>query len=563
MAKAHLKDIDKLIEKHALANAYSHDGKAQSGAIIGKLIADNPDVKLHMKELAPNINKTVQRVNSLSREKQEAELRKVFPDFFKPKEIPQKKELPELPSAVKGKVVMRFAPSPSGPLHIGHALAMGLNSEYCKLYKGKFLLRIEDTNPENIDPAAYEMILEDAKWATKNNVSKVIIQSGRLPVYYKRAEEILRKGHAYVCFCDSEKWKELMLKGQACPDRGKPVTAQLKRWQGMLSGKVKEGAAVVRIKTNLADKNPALRDWPALRINETSHPRTKKEYRVWPLMNFAVAVDDYELGITHSVRGKDHADNEKRQNGLQEKMGWPKPTGIHIGRINFEGFELSTTKTRELIEKKKYGGWDDVRLPFLRALKRRGYTPEALIRFSIEVGPSLTDKTVNVEDFFKNLDAYNRDILDKTAQRYWFVPNPVPIAVMGKTPNVREVSALLHPAKSATRKIKVGKKLYVMKKDLERFKGQEVRLMHLFNVKLGKKASFTSSENKHIQKIQWVSDDNIKAEILMPDGSVMKGLAESNVAKLKPGEIIQFERFGFCRLDKKKKDKLVFVFAHG
>jgi glutamyl-tRNA synthetase len=561
MAKANLKDIGGLIEKHALANAFSHDGKAQTGAIIGKLIADNPDVKLHMKEIMLQINKTVQRVNSLGLEKQESLLRKVYPDFFKPKEIPKEKTLPPLSNAVKGKVVMRFAPSPSGPLHIGHALAMGLNSEYSKLYKGKFMLRIEDTNPENIDPKAYALIPEDANWATKNNVSSVVIQSDRIPIYYKRAEEVLKSGHAYVCFCDPEAWKELMLKGQACPDRDKPVKAQLKRWQGMLSGKVKEGVAVVRIKTDLHDKNPALRDWPALRINETPHPKTKKKYRVWPLMNFAVAVDDYELGITHSVRGKDHADNERRQNALQRKMGWPLPTGVHIGRINFTGFELSTTTTRKAIEAGKYSGWDDVRLPFLRALKRRGYTPEALIKFAIEVGPSLSDKTVSVEDFFKNLDAYNREALDKTANRYWFVPNPVEIAVE-KAPKVREVSALLHPGKKATRTIKVGKKLFVMKKDLERFKDQEVRMMHLFNVKLGSKSSFTSSENKQIQKIQWISDDNIKTEVLMPSGEIMKGLGEANLKKLKVGDIIQFERFGFARLDEKKKGKLVFAFAH-
>jgi len=175
-----------------------HDGKAQTGAIIGKLIADNPDVRLHMKEIMPQINKIVQRVNSLSKDEQESHLKKVFPEFFAPKEAPKPKGLPPLPNAIKGKVVMRFAPSPSGPLHIGHALAMGLNSEYCKLYKGKFLLRIEDTNPENIDPNAYDIIPEDANWATKNNVSSVVIQSDRVPIYYKRAEEVLKTGHAYA-----------------------------------------------------------------------------------------------------------------------------------------------------------------------------------------------------------------------------------------------------------------------------------------------------------------------------------------------------------------------------
>src|SRR3989304_2219219 len=127
-------DLDLLIEKHALANAFSHEGKAQPGAVIGKILADKPELKLHLKDLAPKIAKIVQQVNKLSIEKQESKLREVYPEFFAPKEKPQKKELPELPNAVHGKVVMRMAPSPSGPLHLGNAYTLSLNSEYCKLY---------------------------------------------------------------------------------------------------------------------------------------------------------------------------------------------------------------------------------------------------------------------------------------------------------------------------------------------------------------------------------------------------------------------------------------------
>jgi len=561
MPKSQPKDIDLLIEKHALANAFPHGGKAQPGAVIGKILAEQPELRLHLKQIAPQVQKIVQKVNKLSLQEQEKKLHEIYPEFFAPKEKPKEKVLPELPNAVKGKVVMRFAPSPSGPLHIGHALVMGLNSEYCKLYDGKFLIRIEDTNPDNIDVKAYDLIPEDANWATRDNVAAVYVQSDRMKIYYKWAEEVLKKGHAYVCVCDSEKWKELMIKGQACPDRNLEVKEQLKRWKGMLSGDIPEGGAVVRIKTNLQDKNPALRDWPALRINESTHPRQKKKYRVWPLMNFAVAIDDYELGVTHSVRGKDHADNEKRQNILQKHMGWPLPTGIHVGRINFKGFELSTTKTREKIEEHKYSGWDDVRLPFLRALKRRGYTPESLMRFAIEIGPSLNDKTVSVEDFFKNLDAYNREVIDPIADRYWFVPNPVKTEVKNM-PSIKEIEAKIRPNVEKTRKIKVGKTIFVPRDDFLKLRGKEVRLMHLFNVKLDNTSQFTSEENKDIPRIQWVSDGNIETEILMPNGKKVEGLAEANASKLKVGDIIQFERFGFCRLDKKEKSKLVFAFGH-
>ncbi|MEM2873960.1 MAG: glutamate--tRNA ligase [Candidatus Nanoarchaeia archaeon] len=550
------------IEKFALANAVMHGGKAQVGPIIGKLIAENANLRLHLKEIQPEIAKIVSKINKLSLSEQEAMLREEWPDFFEPKTAPKPKTLPPLANAIKGKVVMRFAPSPSGLLHLGGAYPLLLNSEYCKMYDGKLLLRLDDTDPERVELENYKAIEEDAKWITENNIDKVIVQSNRMSHYYKRAKEVLRAQHAYVCVCESKKWKKLMLKGRACPCRELPVSEQLKRWKQMLNGTIPAGGAVVRIKTNLQDPNPALRDWPALRICETPHPLQKKKYRVWPLMNFAVAVDDHELGITHSVRAKDHMDNERKQNLLQKKMGWNVPIGIHVARIVFTDIELSKRKLAAAIKAGKYTGWDDVRLATLKALKRRGYQPAALAKFyTIGIGLSQSDKKVSAKDFFQNLNALNRELIDKKANRYWFVPNPVKISIIG-APKVREVEAKLHPDKKAVRKIKVGKTIFVAKSDLEKFKGKEVRLMHLYNIVLGKKAKFTSEENKPIQKIQWVSDDNIKTEVLMPDGKIISGLAEANTQKLKIDDIIQFERFGFCRLDKKLKGKLIFCYAH-
>ncbi len=554
-------NLKKDIEKYALANAFLHNGKANSGAVLGKLISKDSSIKSKIKNIMPDINKITSKVNKLSIKEQESKLKKIYPDFFKPKEV-EEKVLPELPN-VSGRVIMRFEPSPSGPLHIGHAYTLNLNSEFCKNYKGKLIIRISDTNPDNIYPKAYKMIPEDANWVTKGNVQEVAIQSDNLKNYYKVAEKLLKIEKAYVCDCDPEKWRKLMLDKKSCDCRNLKAKSQLTRWRKMLSKQgYKQGEAVLRIKTNLKHKNPAIRDWPALRINETKHPRQGKKYRVWPLMNFAVAVDDHFMNITHAVRMKEHRDNELKQKYMYNYLKWKMPTHLYVGAINFIGIPCSCSKVRPLIEDKVYSGWDDPRIPFLRALKRRGYQPEALIKYAIQVGPTENDKTVNGEEFYKQLDSLNRDIIDLLADRYFFVPNPVKIEVKD-LPKIKEITLKVHPEKAETRKVKLsGNTFYITKQDFKKFKGKEIRLKDLVNIKLNKKSKFTSKKNKEIPKIQWVSKDNISAEILMPSGETISGLAEIAASKLKPGSIIQFERVGFARLDRKKQGKIIFYYLH-
>ena len=549
--------VDALIEKAALANAYSHDGKASTGAVLGHVLSKDPKLKANIPVLKQQVEKIIAKVNKLSLTKQENQLKKLWPGYFKPKAKSKPKTLPSLPNAIKGKVVMRFEPSPSGPLHIGHAYTLGLNSEYCRKYNGTLILRISDTNPTNIYEPAYKMIPEDAKWVTKNNISKIITQSSRISKYYKVAEDLLKRKFAYVCTCNPETWKDLMIDCKSCPCREDHPVQQLEKWRAMLTGKTKEGGAVVRIKTDMGHKNPAMRDWPALRILDEKHPKTNKKYRVWPLMNFAVAVDDHDMGITHAIRMKEHRDNELRQKYIYDYLGWKMPTHLYVGAINFKDIKLSTTKTKQAIKEKKYEGWNDVKLPFLRALKRRGYLPEAFIKYSIEVGPSEADKTVTKNEFFKLFDSFNRDLIEPTANRYFFVPDPKKLNIEG-APDIREITAPVHPEKTTRRRIKVGKNIWIMNKDFKRFRNKEIRLLDLYNIHLNKKAEFTSKPNKEIPRIQWASDNSIEIKVLMPDGKPIKGLAEENVKKLKIGEIIQFMRFGFCRKDSDK----VFAFTH-
>jgi len=558
--------MKELIKKYALQNAIKFNGKANPGAVIGHILAEKPKLKDNIKEIAKQVNEAIKEINKLPLEKQKELLEKQAPELLKEKKHKEKERvLPNLKNPKK--VIMRFEPSPSGPLHIGHAYVLSLNSEYCKKYKGKLILRIGDTNPENIYEPAYKLIEKDAKWVTKDNISKLIIQSDRLNIYYKYMEKILDLEKAYICTCNPEEYKKLILESKACPCRNLPKQEQMKRWKKMFK-EYKKGKAVARIKTDLANKNPAMRDFPVFRINESKHPKKGTKFRVWPLMNMAVTVDDIETNVTHVIRAKDHYDNAQRQKYIYTYLKKPFPEAIFVGRINFEGMPVSCSKTRPLIENHTYKGWDDIRLPFLAALKRRGYQPEAIINYSIDVGLSLNDKSVTKEEFFKTINAFNKDVIDKTSHRFFFIKDPKEITI--ENAPEQDVELDLHPNnKKGGRKFKTSNKFYVTEDDYKLFKNNKIyRLMDCLNFKKeGNKFIFHSLEYKEFKErgekiIHWLpQEDLLKIEVLMPNNKVVKGLGEKTLNQVKIDEVCQLERYGFCRLDS-KKDKLKFWFTH-
>ena len=312
-----MKNFEKKARAYALKNALAHDGKAQLGTVISSLFHDGlkkNDVGKYVKE----ISKIVSEVNSLSLEKQESEFENIKDGISERK---GREGLEELPNVPKKGVIMRFAPSPSGPFHVGHALTASLSYLYVKKYGGKLIIRIEDTNPENIYPPAYKMIEKESNWLFKNEV-EFHIQSYRMKIYYDYVEKLIKKKAAYVCICEKDEFEKNLEIG-GCPCRYfNDIKSDLHRWKLMLSKDKKhryeEGDAVLRFRTPESEggtkhKNPAMRDFPLARINETKHPLQKNRYRVWPLMNLAVAVDDIEMKITHIIRAKDHRDNAKKQ----------------------------------------------------------------------------------------------------------------------------------------------------------------------------------------------------------------------------------------------------------
>ncbi len=559
--------ITEFITQAALLNAQKYEGKANPKALVGAVMGTFPEFRQKQQEAVALIDKIVQEVNALSLEEQEQKLQELgapTPNTKSKKDG----ELKEMEGAKAGNVVMRFAPSPSGPMHIGHAITGGLSSLYVKKYGGKFILRIEDTNSDNIDPIAYEALVRDANWIF-GNVDEVIIQSDRLAVYYEYAEKLFKSGHLYVDTTPGDEFKAFVARKEDVPDKHLPVAEQLARWNKMLNGEYNQGEAVVRIKSDMAHPNPAMRDFPLFRINETPHPRQGSKYRVWPLMNFSVFVDDYCFGLTHIIRAKDHADNAKRQELLYHAIGAKPPVSYFTGRYKFEGIEISCSKTKARILAGEFEGWNDIRIPFLEPLRRRGYQPESLLAFSKEIGLSKVDKVMEAKDFFAKLDAFNKDVIDAKTKRFFCVMDPVELQLELTT----TVTLDLHPQHmSGGREFSVQGTVIIEKADHEKL-APITRLSDLANIQNGQVVSRTYDEFKQAQQTQsiqgkiihWLNpEQTVPITIRMPDNTILSGVAEDNITThVNIGDVIQFERFGFCRLDKKDTDgTYVFWFGH-
>ncbi len=577
------KALVEAIRKAALLNAVQHDGRAQAGPLVGKILGERAELRAKAKEVTSLINKILNEINSMPKDEQHRTVEKNWPESLKKEKIEQEKHLPPLPNASKyPQIVTRFSPNPDCVLHLGSARAIVLSHEYAQMYKGKFILRFEDTDPKVKRPSLvfYDKIREDLKWlGCKWN--EEYVQSDRLPIYYEYAEKLLRDGNAYVCTCVPDEFRNMTLKSKPCTCRNLPPETQLERWKCMLDGSYAEGTAVMRVKTDLTHPNPAVRDWPALRIIDTQkypHPRVGSKYRVWPLYNLAAGLDDHLLGITHIIRGKEHLTNGVRQEFMYRHLGWEYPEAIHYGRLKITGAFLSKSKIIQGIKDGAFTGFDDPRLATFAALRKRGITPEAIKKMIMDVGPKPADVTLSWE----NLYSYNRKLLDSVSDRYFFVAEPVRLNVVG-VPRVFHVELPLHPehTERGHRKYDVppgseegAVAFWVAKKDAENAEtGTMVRLMELFNVKItgkaecGIQAAFASeayqdARDTKARLIQWIlADENVQCKVVMPDASIAEGVAENACKKLKADDVIQFERFGFVRVDRAAPN-LTAYYAH-
>ena len=574
-------EVEEIAHKIALLNALRHGGKAQPKPVLGKLLGKCPHLRDRIKETTSIINDVVREVNKLPLEKQRRIVDEKWPEILISEKIEGDKILPPLSNVEKYElVVTRFSPNPDFVLHLGSARAIILSHEYARMYKGRFYLRFEDTDPKMKKPMLqfYDLIRRDVTWLGCRWDTE-FVQSDRLPIYYDHARRILERGHAYVCTCGRKDFQEKARTRESCSCRDLTPNENLLRWNHMLNGTYGEGKAVVRIKTDMNHPNPAVRDWPALRIIDTTkypHPRVGSKYRVWPLYNFACGIDDHLMAITHVIRGKEHLTNQTRQEYMYDHFGWKYPEAIHYGRLKITGTSLSKSVILQGFRNGFYEHWDDPRLATLAALRRRGITSQAIRRLMMDVGP----KTADVVLSWKNLYAHNRKIVDPTANRYFFVHDPKKLTVKN-IPRTFAVQVPLHPGhpEKGFRSFKIAphKKeasFLVSNDDLNILKKKRrIRFMELFNFQVEKveknliKAIFYSESYEEAKKIgapliHWIPvDSGIPCEVVMPDASTAKGIAEEACKELTPDKIIQFERFGFVRVDKVKY-KLTAHFAH-
>ncbi|MDI6884320.1 MAG: glutamate--tRNA ligase family protein, partial [Hadesarchaea archaeon] len=299
------------------------------------------------------------------------------------------------------------------------------------------------------------------------------------------------------------------------------------------------------------------------------HPRVGERYWVWPLYNFSVAIDDHEMGITHIIRGKEHEVNEQRQRALYDHLGWEYPTAVQYGRLAMPSVALSKTQTMRAIRSGELAGYDDVRLATIAALHRRGFVPGAIKQLILDIGPTPVDASLSWETLY----AYNRKFADELANRYFFVANPVKLLVRN-APELGEARIRLHPSRkeAGERILQLAKEgdalvFYLSREDAATLdEGDIFRLKDLMNVELISKgepleAEFHSLEVANVPKIHWVSASAVEVEVVKPDNTKEQGLAEPAVAGLRVGDIVQFERYGFVRIEA-VKPKLVSVYGH-
>lgn len=546
-----MKDFTKEIRAYALRNALEF-GKADASKILPKLFQhglDKKDIKL----IIPEIAKIVKEVNSWDEEKRQRQLH----DLGGVIKEPEKKEegLPELENAIMGKVITRLAPEPSKYNHIGHALIFMIQYLYAKKYKGKCILRFDDTNPEKSTKEFYDAMKEDLTWLGIK-WDEELIASDSMKKYYALAEKLIEDKEAYVCKCSQEEIKKLREKMKTCKCRSNSAAENMKEWKNMLNRKYEEGERTLRLKGNMKSKNGVMRDPVIFRISHAKHFIQGEKYAIWPTYDFENPVADSLNGVTHVIRTKEFEQRYELHDYILKLLKMKMPFVREIGRFNITGAETQGRIIREMIEKKQVMGWDDPRLVTIKALRRRGFVPQMFQELAQTVGLSKTGGHIDPDV----LGAVNRKIIDPIANRYSFVKDAKELKIL-KKPKIGKIEVPIHPDRAEKREIEIGK-IFISGDDFKTLKNKEVRLLHLYNVNLGKKIEFTSEENKDIPKINWVSD-GVETRILMPDGKWVSGLAEQSVEKLGEGDVIQFERFGFCRFDKVGKDESYeFWFSH-
>ncbi len=559
-------EVVQTVRKYSLQNAIEYDGEGKTGSVLGRVLGERSDLRTHAKNLMALISQEVERANSLAKknglEVIRSELEGIDPEALHREKHKKKEGLRDLPGDTK-KVVLRFAPNPNGPLSIGHSRGVVINSSYAKKYNGTIVLRFDDTDTKVKPPLveAYSWIEEDFEWLSGRAADIVIRASERMPVYLNQAKKMISDGHGYVCRCEAEDFREFREAKTDCPCRGKRISKSLEEWASMNSGEIMEGGAVVRVKTSMDMPNPALRDWPALRIQHSPHPLVGSKYKVWPLLDFQSAIEDHEQGVTHIIRGKDLMDSTRKQKLLYDHFGWTYPETLYWGRVKVHEFGgFSTSGMSSSIENGEFSGWDDPRLPTLKALRRRGFEPQSIISLWSEIG--LTQKDISIS--MQTLEAFNSKNIDGICERRFFVCNPIPIEIQNEdSPSEAKIPRHPEGAITGVRKWDVGKSIFIQEED---FIEGKLRLKDFVDIEITGSNAEVGREKRSDERpiIHWLPENISRvAKMFVPEGGKLiefKGVIED--FELNVGDVYQFERFGFAKIERITNEAVELVWLH-
>jgi glutaminyl-tRNA synthetase len=395
-----------------------------------------------------------------------------------------------------GRVATRFPPEPNGYLHIGHAKSICLNFGIARDFGGTCNLRFDDTNPVTEDVEYVDAIEEDVRWLGFSWDDRLYYASDYFEQLYECAETLIKDGHAYVDSQSADEIRErrgtLKAPGTDSPYRSRSAAENLDLFRRMRAGEFPDGAHVLRAKIDMTSPNINMRDPVLYRIRRAHHHRTGDAWCIYPMYDYAHPISDAIERITHSICTLEFEDHRPLYDWLIDNLpALPgKPQQIEFARLNLTYTVMSKRKLLQLVNEKRVAGWDDPRMPTLSAMRRRGFTPDAIRRFAEAVGVAKRENVVDVG----LLEFYVREDLNLTAPRAMAVLRPLKVVIEnypdGQTEEMDVVNNPEDPS-AGTRKVPFSKVLYIERDDFmedppKKFfrltPGREVRLRNAYFV---------------------------------------------------------------------------------
>ena len=402
----------------------------------------------------------------------------------------------DLAEGVYNHVQTRFPPEPNGYLHIGHAKSILLNYGLAQKYGGKFNLRFDDTNPTKEKTEFVESIMDDVKWLGADFEDRLFFASNYFDQMYRCAVFLIKKGKAFVCDLTADQIREyrgdFTTPGKESPYRNRSVEENLALFEEMKEGKYRDGEKVLRAKIDMASPNINMRDPVIYRVARMSHHNTGDKWCIYPMYDFAHPIEDAIEHITHSICTLEFEDHRPLYDWVVKECEFENPPRqIEFAKLYLTNVITGKRYIKKLVEDKIVDGWDDPRLVSIAALRRRGYTPEAIKMFVEMVGVSKANSSVD----YAMLEYCIREDLKLKKPRMMAILNPVKLVIDNYPEGQAEMLDVpnnLENPELGDRKVPFGRELYIEREDFmeeppkkyfRMFPGNEVRLMGAYFVK--------------------------------------------------------------------------------